>query len=30
MNNTNKDVLTKDVLTAALNDYLAYIQIDSL
>lgn len=30
MNNTNKNVLTKDVLTAALNDYLAYIQIDSL
>lgn len=28
MNNTNKNVLTKDVLTAALNDYLAYIQID--
>ena len=30
MNNTNKNVLTKNVLTAALNDYLAYIQIDSL
>ena len=30
MNNTNKNVLTKDVLTAALNDYLAYIQIDPL
>ena len=30
MNNTNKDVLTKNVLTAALNDYLAYIQIDPL
>ena len=30
MNNTNKDVLPKNVLTAALNDYLAYIQIDSL
>ena len=30
MNNTNKDVPTKDVLTAALNDYLAYIQLDPL
>ena len=30
MNNTNKDVLTKDVLTAALNDYLLHIQIDPL
>lgn len=30
MNNTNKDVLTKNVLTAALNDYLLHIQIDPL
>lgn len=30
MNNTNKNVLTKDVLTAALNDYLLHIQIDPL
>ena len=30
MNNTNKDVLTKNVLTAALNDYLLHIQIDTL